>query len=179
MTALQPIAINTLTVATPPMPTIEKHRDRLLEAYGAHSGLVAQLKITDQDLAACLAEADAADSARPTAKFAREAALFLVSSWPQHKGPADPKVFVTHLVEVMLDTPPDLIAPAIRFLVRSVRYLPSVAEFLEAVETVREKRSALHHGAKRIDRWRRIETGLSIEQRIAHQLPAPPASERR
>jgi hypothetical protein len=173
MTALRTIAAAALTVPSPPTPTAERYRDLLIEASRVGSDLVARIRVPDRELAACIAELEAAENARPTTRFAQEAAIFLISSWPQHKGPADPKVFAAHMAEAMAETPPDVIAPAIRHLVRSVKFLPSVADFIEATNHVRKARADLHHGATRIDRWRKIESGLTLEQRIARQLPAP------
>lgn len=91
----------------------------------------------------------------------------MVGSYPQ-AGPADPRAYILAAAEHLSEYPADVVAAACREVVRTCRFLPSVAELVEiAEEKVSRRRRALRHlelvGAERDRRQREAEETAARE----------------
>lgn len=85
--------------------------------------------------------------ARPPAAEVRKNIARLVLAYPQHLRAESPEIFIAALESEAGGYPPDVLALACRSLLRTCKFVPSVAELVEACEQAMEPRRRLLRGA--------------------------------
>ncbi len=101
-----------------------------------------------ETLKAAQAELEAAMAARPPAAYGDLAASRLIGSFPQ-RGPAVPDFYVANLAAVMREYPGDVVRDASLKLIRGNKFLPAIAEFVEAADAIMGDRRLMLIGARR------------------------------
>ena len=109
--------------------------------------------------------------ARPTPAQVRQNIGRLVLAYPQHLRAESPEVFIAALESEAAGYPLDVLALACRNILRTSRFVPSVAELVEQCEAVQEKRRRLLLGAQRLKREaeRHLAERQEREQREAER----------
>jgi hypothetical protein len=125
-----------------------------------------------QDIEAARNELVRAAEARPTPAEVRSLIGRLVLSYPQQAQPQEPAVYIGALEAEASAYPPDVLAAACRDVLRSCRFLPTVAELVAACEARVATRQAMLRGIELVDRQRKAEEErrLDNERRLAERI---------
>lgn len=134
------------------MPTAEQHADTLLEFVSrpadSFRGVLdaATLALIVDEVQAVLAMPPAGE------REARAEAMTLIGSFPRQ--PDNPGIYSAVLAKEASRWPADVVREARRTIVRTLKFLPSVAELAGACESIQGRRRLLLIAAERMERER-------------------------
>jgi len=111
----------------------------------AHLPALADVETATRELTTALAS-------RPTAQEVRKVVGTLALSYPQQAKPEAPEVYVAALESEAAGYPLDVLKVGARAVLRSCRFLPTVAELVEACEAEMRERSAILRNAEYLAR---------------------------
>lgn len=133
-------------------PTADRHADELLEFISRPADSFRGL--LDARTLALVVDEVSAVLATPLAeeREARAEIMTMIGSYPRQ--PDNPEIYCGALAKEASRWPADVIREARRTIVRTIRFLPSVAELAGACESIQARRRMLLIAAERMERER-------------------------